>query len=160
MKFLWFGKKKVSPQPAITIEIVAEPQEIYSVTGYVCDTNPLDGTKNTQLNVELIHSMALSVLSQTSTPADIAAQEFFQQHGANALPIADFAFSTDRGFSARVSEMGVQRTILIGAPEVIARVSAPFSLKIAAAALENADGFVVAIDGIAYASFAIAKEII
>ena len=160
MKFLWFGKKKVSSQPAIATEIVAEPQEIYSVIGYVCDTNPLDGVKNTQLSADSIHSMALSVLSQASSPSDIAAQEFFQQHGANALPISDFAFNTDRGFSARVSEMGVQRTILIGNPEIIARVSAPFSSKIAAAALDNANGFVVAIDGIAYASFAITKEII
>lgn len=160
MKFLWFGKKKAAPEIVVEPELTPEPQEIYSVIGYVCDTNPLDGVKNTQLNAELIHSMALSVLSQTSSPADIAAQEFFQQHGANALPISDYSFTADRGLSARVSEMGVQRTILIGTPEIIARVSAPFSPKIVAAVLSNADCFVVAIDGIAYASFAIAKDII
>ena len=159
MRFLWFGKRKVTSQPAIANKIVAESQEIYSVIGYVCDTNPLDGTKNTQLSAGLIHSMALSVLAQTNSPAEIATQEFFQQHGANVLPISDYAYSADRGFSARVTDSGIQRTILIGSPCAIALVSAPFSAKISAAAKENADGFVIAIDGIAYASFAIAKEI-
>ena len=159
MRFLWFGKKR-APATVIQPESTPERQEVYSVVGYVCDTDPLAGAKNTQLSPKLIHSMALSVLSQTSSPADIAAQEFFQQLGAHPLPISDYAFSTERGVSAHVTNNGEQKTILIGTPEVITRVSAPFSPKIAAAALANADGFVVAIDGIAYASFAIAKEIL
>lgn len=160
MRFLWFGKKKTAPQVVDQVEIVSQPQEIYSVIGYVCDANPMSGAKNTQLPSRVINSLALTVLSQTSSPADIAAQEFFQEHDANVLPISDYSFNADRGFSARVLDGTQQRTVLIGTPKVIARVSAPFSPKITTAALDNADGFVVAIDGIAYASFAIAKEII
>ena len=159
MRFLWFGKKR-APAAVNQPESTPPPQDVYSVVGYVCDTDPLAGAKNTQLSAELILSMSLTVLAQSSSPADIAAQEFFQVHGAHSLPISDYAFSADRGISAHVTNNGDQKTILIGTPEVIARVSAPFSPKIAAAALANTDGFVVAIDGIAYVSFAIAKEIL
>lgn len=160
MRFLWFGKKKHNPKVETPTETVAEIQEVFSVVGYVCDTDPMAGAKFTQLSAELVNSMALTVLAQADSPADLAAQEFFQEHGANVLPISDYAFSADRGFSARVTDNELQRTILIGTPDVIARVSAPFSEKIATAAKDNADGFVIAIDGIAYASFAISKEII
>ncbi len=160
MKFLWFGKKKGVVEAAVEPELIAMPREVYSVVGYVCDPNPLAGTKNTELEPDFINSLILSLLSMADSQADITAQEFFQEHGANILPISDYAFSSERGFSARVGDAGTQRTILIGSPTAIARVSAPFSAKIAAAAVENADGFIVAIDGIAYASFAIAKELI
>ena len=158
MRFLWFGKKKAAP--AVEVEVVREPQEVYSVTGFICETNPMSGAKNTELRADTINSMILSVLSHASSPSDIAAQEFLQERGAIVLPTSDYSFSAERGFCARVSDEGVTRTVLLGSPEVIARATTPFCKDIAAAVSENPDCLVVAIDGIAYASFGITKELV
>ena len=164
MKFLWFAKKKVAAQSIAThekvekVEMVAEPREIYSLVGYICDTNPLIGSKNTELTLDSINSMIFTALSKSNSAADIAAKDFFEKEGAILLPISDYEFSADRGVSARVTESGAQRTILIGSPIAIARVSAPFSEKISAAVKDNGDGLLVAIDGIAYASYTISKD--
>ena len=107
-----------------------------------------------------INSAILSILSQANSPADVAAQEFFQERGAVVLPISDYSFAPDRGFSARVIDGEIKRTVLIGNPEVIARATTPFSASIAAAVLSDPTSFVVAIDGIAYANFGISKEVI
>jgi hypothetical protein len=158
MRFLWFGKKKtvkpVETPPPPT------PQEVYSVIGYICETNPEAGAKNTELSAQLINSAILSILSQANSPADIAAQEFFQERGANVLPISDYSFSAERGFSGRIQDGDIERTVLIGPASVIARVTTPLSNSLASAAANNPDLFVIAIDGIAYAAFGITKEFI
>ena len=157
MKFLWFGKKKsVTP---VELAPPAAPQEVYSVTGYVCETNPQSGAKNTELSAQTINSAILTIVSQVNSPADIAAQEFFQERGANVLPLSDYAFSAERGFSGRVLDEQTQRTILIGPAPAIVRVTTPLASSIATAAASNPDIFVVAIDGIAYAAFGITKEL-
>lgn len=158
MKFLWFGKKKASKQVEVTPP--PAPQEVYSVVGYICETNPEAGAKNTELPAQFINSAILSILSKAHSPADIAAQEFFQERGANLLPVSDYAFSAERGFSGRIQDGEIKRTVLIGPTSVISRVTTPLSSSIANAAASNPDLFVVAIDGIAYAAFGITKEII
>ena len=158
MKFLWFGKKKAAKQVDVTPP--PAPQEVYSVVGDICETNPEAGAKNTELPAQLINSAILSILSKSHSPADIAAQEFFQERGANLLPVSDYAFSAERGFSGRIQDGEIKRTVLIGPTSVISRVTTPLSSSIANAAASNPDLFVVAIDGIAYAAFGITKEII
>ena len=160
MRFLWFGKKKVAATTLNEVVTPPEPQEIYSVTGYICETNPVSGSKNTELTAQTINSAILSILSQANSPADVAAQEFFQERGANVLPVSNYAFSSERGFSGRVNDGQSQRTVLLGTARVIARATIPFSAEIAATVASNPEAFVVAIDGIAYASFGITKEII
>jgi hypothetical protein len=104
--------------------------------------------------------MILSVLSQATSPADIAAQEFFQERGANLFPINSYTFTAERGFSSRVVDGATTRTVLIGPVEAITRVTTPFCPSIAAAIQGNPDSFVVAIDGIAYAAFTLGSELI
>ena len=158
MKFLWFGKKKA----ATPVEVAPRPlpQEIYSVSGYVCETNPAAEAKNTELNAQLINSAILSILSQGGSPADTAAQEFFQERGANVLPISEYVFSAERGFSGRILDGQIKRTVLIGPAAVIARVTTPLSGALANAVASSPEQFLVAIDGIAYAAFGISKELI
>jgi len=158
MKFLWFGKKKAAKQVEVTPP--PAPQEVYSVVGYICETNPEAGAKNTELPAQFINSAILSILSKAHSPADIAAQEFFQERGANLLPVSDYSFSAERGFSGRIQDGDIRRTVLIGPASVIARVTTPLSNSLASAAANNSDLFVVAIDGIAYAAFGITKELI
>ena len=158
MRFLWFGKRK-PPTPVASTELEAIQEEIYSVIGFVCETNPLAGAKGSQLEAATIHSCILSLLKGASSPADLAAQEFFQERGAIVLPIVNYSFSPDRGFSARVVDGAITRTVLMGPAEVIARAAAPFSPAIAGAVAENPSCFVIAIDGIAYASFAVISEL-
>ena len=158
MKFLWFGKKKsVTPVEAAPPPVL---QEVYSVSGYICETNPEAGAKNTELSAQLINSAILSILSEANSPADIAAQEFFQERGANVLPLSDYAFSTERGFSGRILDGQIKRTVLIGPAAVIARVTTPLSGALANAVASSPEQFLVAIDGIAYAAFGISKELI
>ena len=158
MRFLWFGKKK--PLKPVEITPPPAPQEVYAVSGYVCETNPEAGAKNTELSAQLINSAILSILSQANSPADIAAQEFFQERGANILPISDYSFSGERGFSGRILDGEIKRTVLIGPVEVIARVTTPLNRSLANTIESNPGSFVVAIDGIAYAAFGITKELI
>jgi phosphatidylserine/phosphatidylglycerophosphate/cardiolipin synthase-like enzyme len=158
MKFLWFGKKKsVTP---VELAPQAAPQEVYSVTGYICETNPQSGAKNTELSAETINSAILTLFSQAQSPADIAAQEFFQERGANVLPLSDYAFSVERGFSGRILDSQIKRTVLIGPASVIARVTTPLSTLLADAVASAPEISVVAIDGIAYAAFSITKEVL
>ncbi len=160
MRFLWFGKKKVKAEPLLEVEIEREPEELFSVVGFMCETNPIASAKNTQLHLEVINSLILSVLSEANSPADIAAQEFFQAHGANVLPTNDYVYNQERGYSARVQDENTLHTVLIGPAPVIARASTPFCDAIGTAIESNPGAFVVAIDGIAYASFSITKELI
>jgi len=159
MRFLWFGKKKAKVTPTPPAPEVAK-QEVYSVVGFICESNPDPSSRGSELNPHIINSAILSILSQANSPADVAAQEFFQERGAVVLPISDYSFAPDRGFSARVIDGEIRRTVLIGNPEVIARATTPFSASIAAAVLSDPTSFVVAIDGIAYANFGISKEVI
>jgi len=159
MRFLWFGKKKAKVTPTTPAPEVAK-QEVYSVVGFICESNPDPSSRGSELNPHIINSAILSILSQANSPADVAAQEFFQERGAVVLPISDYSFAPDRGFSARVIDGEIRRTVLIGNPEVIARATTPFSASIAAAVLSDPTSFVVAIDGIAYANFGISKEVI
>jgi hypothetical protein len=160
MRFLWFGKVKVKESPPLETEKERELEEVYSVVGFTCETNPLPATKNTQLHLEEINSLILSVLSQANSPADIAAQEFFQAHGANLLPVEGFTYSIERGYSSRVRDEKTLRTVLIGPAPIIARASTPFCDVISAAIAENPLAFVVAVDGIAYATYSITKELV
>jgi hypothetical protein len=159
MRFLWFGKKKVK---AAQVSSAAEEarQEVYSVSGFICETNPDPTSRGSELNAHTINSAILSVLSEASSPADLAAQEFFQERGAIVLPISEYGFTAERGFSARVIEGDIKRTVLIGNPVVIALATTPFCPSIKAAVTAEPGSFVVAIDGIAYASFGITKEFI
>ncbi len=159
MRFLWFGKKKAKVTSAPPASEVAK-QEVYSVTGFICESNPDPSSRGSELNPHTINSAILSILSEANSPADLAAQEFFQERGAIVLPISDYSFSPERGFSARIIDGGAKRTVLIGNPEVIARATVPFSASIAAAVLSDPTSFVVAIDGIAYANFGISNEVI
>ena len=159
MRFLWFGKKKSVSKPEVVVEPKREPEEIFSVTGYICETNPIAGTKNAELNAHTINSLILSIYSQAHDPADVAAQEFFQERGAILLPVTDYSMNAERGISARVFDGDVKRTVLVGSPTVISRASTPFSDAIASAVAANPRSLVVAIDGIAYANFEVTKEI-
>ena len=158
MRFLWFGRKK---RP--TLLVAPEPErklvEIFSVTDFVCETNPLQGVKGSQLEAHTIYSYILSLLSGGGSPADLAAQEFFQERGGALLPILDYSHSPDRGYSARIVDAELQRTVLMGTHQVVARASAPFAPMILNALELNPEAFVVAIDGIAYASFAVVSEL-
>jgi hypothetical protein len=160
MKFLWFGKKKAAPATAPESVEALEPQEVFSVNGFAIESNPESGNKKTELSHQTINSMALSVLAQASGASDLAAQEFFQERGANVLPIASYTFSAERGFSARVQDGNTSHTVLIGPVGVISKATTPFCASIAAATAQNPDSFVVAIDGIAYAVFSISRELI
>ena len=159
MRFLWFGKKKAKVVQAPVAPEVAK-QEVYCVTGFICESNPDPSSRGSQLDPHVINSAILSILSEANSPADLAAQEFFQERGAIVLPISDYSFAPERGFSARVIDGDTKRTVLIGNPEVIARATTPFSPAIAAGVLSEPTSFVVAIDGIAYANFGITKEAI
>ena len=158
MRFLWFGRKK---RP--TLLVATEPErklvEIFSVSDFVCETNPLQGAKGSQLDAHTIYSHILSLLSGGGSPADLATQEFFQERGGALLPILDYSYSPDRGYSARVVDEEMKRTVLMGNNQVIARASAPFAPMILSALELNPEAFVVAIDGIAYASFAVVSEL-
>ncbi len=162
MRFLWFGKKKEAKAP-VEVEVTREPQEVYSIIGYQCLTAPLSGTKalkNVELSHQVINSMILTLVSQEHSPAYIAAQEFFQEQGANVLPVRDYSFNAERGLSGRVQDAEVTRTVLIGPAPVIARATTPFNAAIADAVLATPESSVVAIDGIAYATYSINCELI
>ena len=162
MKFLWFGKKKKAA-PIAETEAVREPQEVFSIVGFQCISTPLSGTKaqkSLELSHQVINSMILSLVSQEHSPAYIAAQEFFQEQGANVLPVRDYSFTAERGLSARVQDAEVTRTVLIGPAKVIAHATTPFNESIAEAVLATPDCSVVAIDGIAYATYSINHELI
>ena len=160
MRFLWFGKKKAPQILAPEVEIARTPVEVFSVSGFVIESNPVPGNKNTELSHGTINSMILSVLSEASSPADVAAQEFFQERGANVLPINSYSFSAERGFSSRVVDGAITRTVLIGPVEAISRATTPFCPSIAAATQSSPESFVVAIDGIAYAAFTLRSELV
>ncbi len=168
MRFLWFRKKKKAAPP-VEIEVVREPEEVFSVIDFQCITNPVAGSSPSnhskslngiELSAQEIDSLILSLLSQAHSPADIAAQEFFQERGANVLPVRDYSFSPERGYSGRVQEADATRTVLIGGAAVIARATTPFCEEIAAAVIETPNAKVVAIDGIAYAIYSIDRELI
>lgn len=158
MKFLWFGKKKSAPKPEAMQEPIREPEEVFSVTGFICETNPIAGTKNAALNAHTINSLILSIYSQSHELADVAAQEFFQERGAIALPVTDYSINAERGISARIFDGDVKRTVLVGPPAAISRASTPFCETIAAGVAAAPTSLVVAIDGIAYANFEITKD--
>lgn len=162
MKFLWFGKKK-KDTPAVENEVLREPQEVYSIVGFQCINAPLSGTKalkSLELSHQEINSLILSLVSQEHSPSYLAAQEFFQEQGANVLPVRDYSFNVERGLSARVQDAEVTRTILIGPAKVIAHATTPFCDAIADAVLATPECSVVAIDGIAYATYSINCELI
>jgi len=156
MRFLWFGKKKVATTP--TLETIREPQELFTVTDFIVISNPIIGSSKTELTDEVINSAIFSLLSNDHSPASSAAQIFFQSQGAILLPTVDYSFSPARGCSARMNDGDIQRTVLIGPPVVIARATIPFCQKIADAAAANPDCSIVAIDGVAYASYQITRE--
>ena len=156
MRFLWFGKKKVATTP--TLETIREPQELFTVTDFIAISNPIIGSSKTELTDEVINSAIFSLLSNDHSPASVAAQIFFQSQGAILLPTVDYSFSPARGCSARMNDGDIQRTVLIGPPVVIARATIPFCQKIADAAAANPDCSIVAIDGVAYASYQITRE--
>ena len=160
MRFLWFGKKKAKESSAPTPETPRELQESFSVSGFAMESNPVAGTKNSELSHQTINSLALSVLSQAHHDSDKAAQEFFQERGAIVLPISSYSFNAERGFSARVQDGEISRTVLIGPVAEIARATTPFCPSIAAATAQHPEAFVIAIDGIAYATFTISRELI
>ena len=159
MRFLWFGKRKKSA-PVVDLPEVREPQEVFSVADYTCVNSPIKGGKGVELSNQLIDSMVLSLLSKENSPADIAAQEFFQQKGANLLEVRDYSSSSERGLGGRVEEGGTSRTVLIGRATTIARATTPFCEEIVAAVAATPDCKVVAIDGIAYATYSITRELI
>ena len=156
MRFLWFGKKK-APSKA-PVETIREPQEIFSVTDFISVNNPITGSSKTELTDDLINSAIFSLLSNDHSPANLAGQTFFQSRGAILLPTSDYSFNPARGYSARIQDRDLQRTVLIGAPVVVARATTPFCEAIALAIVQNPNCFVVAIDGIAYASYQIISE--
>ena len=159
MRFLWFGKKK-SNSPQVIEEAEAPiPVEVFSVSNFLIESNPQPSVKGTELSHQTIHALALSILSQSSTPADLAAQEFFQEHGSSRLPVSDYSYSAERGYSGRVSDGEITRNVLIGSPKVIARATTPWSAAIEKAARENPEVFVLAIDGIAYAAYSVTSEL-
>ena len=160
MRFLWFGKKKSQSSAPVKVKEERTPEEVFSVSGFVIESNPEPATKNTELSHSTINSLILSVLSQASSPADIAGQEFFQARGAIVLPIDDNSFSAERGFSARVRDGEKNRTVLIGPAPVITRATTPLCNSLASAIAADNSLFVVAIDGIAYAAFGIGSELI
>src|ERR1700685_761325 len=156
MRFLWLGKKK--PEKFSQVELMREPQEIFSVTDFISINNPISGTSKTGLTDNLINSAIFSLLSKDHSAASLAAQTFFQSRGAILMPMTNYSLNPTRGHSARLQDGELERTILIGTPTVIARVTTPFCEPIAQAVQENPNSFVVAIDGIAYASYQIASE--
>jgi hypothetical protein len=158
VRFLWFGKKKkvrVS-EPEITPELT----EVFSVTNFVLVNNPIPATTSTYLTDQSINSIVLSVLTEEHSPSAVAAQEFFQERGANLLPLRDFASYPTRGLSARVKEGDLDRTVLIGPAEVIALATTPFCAEITEASRTDPDGVIVAIDGIAYVSYTVTSEMV
>jgi len=156
MRFLWFGKKKVAQAPPL--ETPRAPQELFTVSDFIAINNPITGSSNTGLADEVINSAIFSLLSNDHSPANFAAQTFFQSHGAILLPTLNYSFNPARGYSARIQDRDLQRTVLIGAPVVIARATTPFCQEIADAVAANPECFIVAIDGIAYASYQITSE--
>jgi len=159
MRFRWFGKKKKFA-PIVDLPEVREPQEVFSVADYTCINSPIKGGKGVELSSQLIDSLILTLLSKEDSPADLAAQEFFQQKGANLLETRDYSHSAERGSSARVEDAGTTRTVLIGRATTIARATTPFCGEIVAAVAATPDCKVVAIDGIAYATYSITRELI
>jgi len=158
MRFLWFGKKKQTVL-APDVEVVREPQEFFSVTGFVAVASPMGGSKNTELSHQFINSVILTLLSQEHSPAALAAQEYFQESGANLLPLRDYSNSSERGISGRVEHDGTLRTVLIGPAATIARATTPFASEITEAVSASPEVKVVAIDGIAYAAYSISREV-
>lgn len=156
MRFLWFGKNKIVPTP--TLEKIREPQELLTLTDFIAINNPVMGSSKTELTGEVINSAIFSLLSNDHSPASVAAQIFFHSHGAILLPTLDYSFNPARGYSARMNDGDIQRTVLIGPPVAIARATTPFCRKIADAAAANPDCSIVAIDGVAYASYQITRE--
>ena len=159
MRFLWFGKRKKSAT-VVDLQEVSEPQEVFSVADYTCINSPIKGAKGVELSSQLIDSLIFSLLSQENSPADVAAQEFFQQKGANLQEVRDYSCNSERGSSARVEDAGTSRTVLIGRADTIARATTPFCEEIVAAVAATPDCKVVAIDGIAYATYTITRELI
>jgi hypothetical protein len=156
MRFLWFGKKK-APRKA-PVETIREPQEVFSVTDFISINNPITGSSKTGLTDDVINSAIFSLLSQDHSSANLAAQTFFQSRGAILLPTSDYSYNPARGYGARIQDGDLQRTILIGAPVVIMKATTPFCEAISQAVTQNSDCFVVALDGIAYASYRISSE--
>ena len=159
MRFLWFGKSK-KPAPVADLPEAREPLEVFSVADYTCINSPMKGAKGVELSSQLIDSLILSLLSKENSPADIAAQEFFQQKGANLLEVRDYSSSSERGLGGRVDDAGTTRTVLIGRATTIARATTPFCEEIVAVIAATPDCKVVAIDGIAYATYSITRELI
>jgi hypothetical protein len=159
MRFLWFGKKKSAEVAPIEEREAPTPVEVFSISNFVIESNPQPTVKGTELSHQAIHSLALSILAQNSKPADIAAQEFFQERGATLLPVSDFTSSADRGYSGRVRDGQTIRNVLIGAPSVISRATTPWCESIIAATRDSTNTSVIAVDGIAYAAFTITSEL-
>lgn len=156
MRFLWFGKKKVPRK--VPAETIREPQEVFSVADFISVNNPISGSNKTGLTDDEINSAIFSLLSNDHSPANLAGQTFFQSRGAILLPTSDYSFNPTRGYSTRIQDGDLQRTVLIGAPVVVARSTTPFCEAIALAVVQNPNCFVVAIDGIAHASYQITSE--
>jgi len=161
MRFLWFGRKRRADRKAQSqVAVVREPQEVFSVNDFVVVNSPLAGSKTTTLASEIIDSLILSLVSEVHAPADIAVQEFFQEKGAQKYPVTNFSHNPARGLGGRVNDESAKRMVLIGPAPVISRATTPLCKELTEVVSNNPSALLVAIDGIAYATYTVTSEFI
>ena len=161
MRFLWFGRKRRADRKTQSQTVVVrEPQEVFSVNEFVVVNSPLAGSKTTALTTEKIDSLILSLVSEVHTPADIAVQEFFQEKGAEKYLVTNFSHNPARGLGGRVSDESGKRMVLIGPAPVISRATTPLCSELSEVVSNNPNALLVAIDGIAYATYTVTSEFI
>ena len=161
MRFLWFGRKRKADRKAQSAPaVVREPQEVFSVNDFVVVNSPLAGSKATALSTEKIDSLILSLVSEVHAPADIAVQEFFQERGAEKYLVTNFSHNPARGLGGRISDASAKRMVLIGPAPVISRATTPLCKELAEVVNNNPNALLVAIDGIAYATYTVTSELI
>jgi hypothetical protein len=150
MKFLWFGKKKSAASAATE----ATPVESISVNNFLVVPAPLGESSSTALSASVIHSYLAALIRADKSEKSLALEEFLQERGMEPLEITHYSHSLTQGYSCKIASTGA--TVLLGAPDVIARATTPFHSEISEAIKSGADQ-VLAIDGIAYAAYSIDK---
>jgi hypothetical protein len=145
------------------------PVEVFSVTEEVIVEAPMGTTPGTVLDQGIIRSCITSVLKNQGSKVNDAIIDHMR--APHDFASSGYSHNTERGYAAIVLDTAtpgvtknpLQRRVLIGSPNFVARATTTFHNNIAAVINKDlavdSTLHVVAIDGIAYAAIVIKRSV-
>ena len=141
---------------------VPTTKEIYSVRHTVLQESPLGNVPGTTLSEATIRNIVAAVLKKDPSKTNMAAVEWLSP--TEEFGSMNYEHNTDKGYSAVVSGGGKSYRVVMGAAPHVRRAATDISqeirdlINIELAANETMH--LVAIDGIIYAGWVVARETI